>query len=1189
MNWEHSVLNKIYKTTDFKITTTNINAIKNKTNYIAKQEQNIEKYDLASIGLNVNSIGALYIRKGDKNTIYFDYNTNYYFLLYNNFFEIEDKYVNFDDYEYQGLLIEITENGDCDKKLKIIDGKVYCNFFKTYLLKLLFIREINDEEFLSAIREINNYLSFRTFLVGNNISLYDVILLSILQNWKNWKNINQYLKGENFCHINRYISFVEKYLEIDYIKIDKYKESKWKENLGDTYKLNSNQELVKIVLENSSNLEKTDYFNEIIKFLNSGECVNSRELEDFKTLTHIACSKGNINLVKLLIDYGSDLEALDFEFMTPIYDAIYSRNLDLCEFLIEEMKININHREIQERTPFYWASCTGNIEMVDFLISKPGVDINATSKMGRSPISKACWNGRVDIVERLCKEKNILINQPDKNGRYPLHNAVWGENGGRLGKKVSGVSTADSPESVLLLIKNHHILEVQDNEGYTPLMIASSTNGVKSLEILLDHGSDPNHLNKLKASALIEATRYGNVETVKLLLYKAKNINIEVRDVDNFNAIEYSVIYKRDDCLIALLDYKEYNKLLNEVDLFDLLTLSIKTGSEKCFKIIIDYVNKMALFMGSNEINSIDFKPSNYLYFFHIMVERILNLSLYSFFNILYEEYYHILEYIFFKNSDLLVKALILKTEIEVDKFERFEENISSEKKIETTQKDIFNNKIIILEEDEELKDDKVNEEEIKNKFKQQIQHFYELYVSNISERKTISHMLLNIIIYLNDDRHFIELVQHLYKNDIDLIDDKILINEENYSYIKLCKKKINHKNNYLKVWDPLIKELIYHNILSMSLTKQHQEVFFNTLIIIPIVHKFIFTKFSDNKNILHWLFQQNNLEKLNIILQITEKHHKNRIHEVVEMVEEPDMNLLTPLDIIMKNKLFDMVEKYTKVLNDFREKHESDMCQKFKSSGIVYKVYDFEIFQGPLIALEPEYKNFIDNRLKLASTLLKKVNKQNEDDNYNFKLFQYNFFLNDTKLADLKIDEIIIKIRQNNLYNDFRLGNEKYIHEWISNEEQLIKCAEHLNKFSFIGVDLEFHGKDSEKDGIVCVLQISTLEKSFAIDTLHLRKEITTYLKEIFENDNIIKIFHGCDNDLVWLVTNFEIFTKNIFDTGRAFLVFQKYILNKAFKSTNLPSLNYLSKLFMNLKIDKSYQKSDWRIRPLTASKLFF
>jgi len=69
-------------------------------------------------------------------------------------------------------------------------------------------------------------------------------------------------------------------------------------------------------------------------------------------------------------------------------------------------------------------------------------------------------------------------------------------------------------------------------------------------------------------------------------------------------------------------------------------------------------------------------------------------------------------------------------------------------------------------------------------------------------------------------------------------------------------------------------------------------------------------------------------------------------------------------------------------------------------------------------------------------------------------------------------------------------------------------------------------------------------------------------------------------------MASNFQIFPENIFDTGKAFLIFQRYILDKKFKIDNSPSLGYLTKIFLDLEIDKSYQTADWRVRPLTESK---
>lgn len=82
--------------------------------------------------------------------------------------------------------------------------------------------------------------------------------------------------------------------------------------------------------------------------------MDSRQAKDFKSLGHIACRNGNIDILKILIEYGCNLESLDFEHMTPLFDAIYSGNIELCEYLIEDKKVNINHVECQDRNIFYW-------------------------------------------------------------------------------------------------------------------------------------------------------------------------------------------------------------------------------------------------------------------------------------------------------------------------------------------------------------------------------------------------------------------------------------------------------------------------------------------------------------------------------------------------------------------------------------------------------------------------------------------------------------------------------------------------------------------------------------------------------------------------------------------------------------------------------------------------------------------
>ena len=135
------------------------------------------------------------------------------------------------------------------------------------------------------------------------------------------------------------------------------------------------------------------------------------------------------------------------------------------------------------------------------------------------------------------------------------------------------------------------------------------------------------------------------------------------------------------------------------------------------------------------------------------------------------------------------------------------------------------------------------------------------------------------------------------------------------------------------------------------------------------------------------------------------------------------------------------------------------------------------------------------------------------------------------------------------------------------------------------LGIDAEFDGEKCGIDGVVCTIQISSNKKTYVVDTLKLHNLIKKYLGNIFENENIIKVFHSCDNDLFFIMSNFDIKTINIYDTSRSFAVYQELILNKTFKNAHYVSLYHLIVFFLGIKLNKSYQKSNWKIRPLTKA----
>uniref|UniRef100_A0A3B4TS64 Exosome complex component 10 n=1 Tax=Seriola dumerili TaxID=41447 RepID=A0A3B4TS64_SERDU len=135
---------------------------------------------------------------------------------------------------------------------------------------------------------------------------------------------------------------------------------------------------------------------------------------------------------------------------------------------------------------------------------------------------------------------------------------------------------------------------------------------------------------------------------------------------------------------------------------------------------------------------------------------------------------------------------------------------------------------------------------------------------------------------------------------------------------------------------------------------------------------------------------------------------------------------------------------------------------------------------------------------------------------------------------------------------------------------EDLVALNEKLCRLSEFAVDLEHHSYRSFL-GLTCLMQISTREEDFIIDTLELRSEMYI-LNESFTDPTIVKVFHGADSDMEWLQRDFGLYVVNLFDT------------HQASRALNLArhSLDHLLKHFCNVDSDKRYQLADWRIRPL-------
>nr|CAB3458084.1 unnamed protein product [Digitaria exilis] len=137
--------------------------------------------------------------------------------------------------------------------------------------------------------------------------------------------------------------------------------------------------------------------------------------------------------------------------------------------------------------------------------------------------------------------------------------------------------------------------------------------------------------------------------------------------------------------------------------------------------------------------------------------------------------------------------------------------------------------------------------------------------------------------------------------------------------------------------------------------------------------------------------------------------------------------------------------------------------------------------------------------------------------------------------------------------------------YNWVDTEAQLEHLARLLTEEKAFAVDTEQHSVRSFL-GYTALMQISTQKEDYLIDTIALH-DAMGILRPVFANPSICKIFHGADNDVLWLQRDFHIYVVNMFDTAKAC-----EILSKPQKS-----LAYLLEVYCGVTTDKTMQVSSY------------
>jgi len=144
-----------------------------------------------------------------------------------------------------------------------------------------------------------------------------------------------------------------------------------------------------------------------------------------------------------------------------------------------------------------------------------------------------------------------------------------------------------------------------------------------------------------------------------------------------------------------------------------------------------------------------------------------------------------------------------------------------------------------------------------------------------------------------------------------------------------------------------------------------------------------------------------------------------------------------------------------------------------------------------------------------------------------------------------------------------------------IKEKAELDNIADILNNAQLLAVDTEFL-REKTYNAKLCLIQLGIGNDQYCVDVLAI--DDLSVIKQVFQNTNIVKIFHAARQDMEVLYQTFGILPKPIFDTQLA----------AAFCGADM-QIGYASMVESNLNIEmpKSQARTDWTRRPLSDKQL--
>ena len=335
-----------------------------------------------------------------------------------------------------------------------------------------------------------------------------------------------------------------------------------------------------LLLDNGAKIDETNSMLQTPLYLAAANAKDNAKYAKFHSQD---CE--NVDVVKMLIDRGSDLDKWDVDGYTPVMIAGLKGHYNVVQLLVQSgARLDIQDKNdhtffhicaeygqhkiikmvIQEKeealsllktndqydnTPLHLAAEKGREETVQELLHrKYKIEVDNKNEDESTPCHLAATNGHVAVLRLLLQKDPNAIFDKDEDDNTPLHLAAANR----------------QSEAVKFLLHQGASVHKRNAKKWTPLDCAAAEGAYKAAQLLLENDSPVDPQDRRNITPLHLASIYGHDRTAELLLSYGACLGKE--NYEGKNALELAISHRRRNVVEVIIADKNWRVAMKSVN-----------------------------------------------------------------------------------------------------------------------------------------------------------------------------------------------------------------------------------------------------------------------------------------------------------------------------------------------------------------------------------------------------------------------------------------------------------------------------------------------------------------------------------------------------------------------------------------------------------------------------------------------